>query len=314
MAKDYNNRGLRKFSGMSTFVLIAAMLWLMIKLSDTYSVNVPFAIHYSDIPADQILEEDSYSVEANIQCSGFKLLNYYFVRKSHRAVNISLGNIKYKKENKYYSYNCSYVEEAIAQFLNINNNEVSTKEDAIYFKMNKLASKTVKVTPDININFERQYNFYGDILIQPDSITIFGAENDIANTFEVHTEKIELKNLKKNIETSSRLALSDGLFSETKDVVVKINVEKYTEAEISIPISIPDNIKLHIFPDKVTARYIVAMKDYEKINSLSFRVEIDTNELYLNDMLPVNLVLSPNNTKIIDIEPSEVEYVILQTK
>ena len=56
------------------------------------------------------------------------------------------------------------------------------------------------------------------------------------------------------------------------------------------------------------------MKDYEKINSLSFKVEIDTNELYLNDILPVNLVLSPNNTKVIDIEPSEVEYVILQTK
>ncbi len=314
MAKDDNNRGLRKFSGMSTFVLIAAMLWLMIKLSDTYSVNVPFAIHYSDIPADQILEDNSYSVEANLQCTGFKLLNYYFVRKSHRAVTISLENIRFKEENQQYTYNSIYIKEAIAQFMNINNYDVSTKEDAIYFKMNRLASKKVKVTPDININFERQYNFYGDILIQPDSIVIFGTENDIANTNEVYTKKIELKNLKKNIETTSPLAISDGLFSETKEVVLKINVEKYTEAEISIPISIPENIKLHLFPDKVVARYIVAMKDYEKINSLSFKVEIDTNELYLNDILPVNLVLSPNNTKVIDIEPSEVEYVILQTK
>ena len=216
MAKDDNNRGLRKFSGMSTFVLIAAMLWLMIKLSDTYSVNVPFAIHYSDIPADQILEDNSYSVEANLQCTGFKLLNYYFVRKSHRAVTISLENIRFKEENQQYTYNSIYIKEAIAQFMNINNYDVSTKEDAIYFKMNRLASKKVKVIPDTNINFERQYNLYGDILIQPDSIVIFGTENDIANTNEVYTKKIELKNLKKNIETTSPLAISDGLFSETR--------------------------------------------------------------------------------------------------
>ncbi|MGN0032332.1 MAG: hypothetical protein ACI358_00880 [Candidatus Limimorpha sp.] len=312
MAKEDNNRGLRKFSGMSIFILIAATLWLMIKLSDTYSINVPFAINYINVPADQILEDDNYTVEATLKCTGFKLLNYYFVRKSHRSVDISLQSIKFRKENQYYSYNSSYIEEEIALFMNISNNDVNVKDDALYFKMNRLASKKVKVSPDINIIFERQYNFYGDIVIQPDSIIIFGAENDIATTDEVHTERIEFRNVKKSIETSSKLALKEYLSSDTKEVIVKINVEKYTEAEITIPISVPDNIKLHLFPDKVHAKYIVAMKDYEKINSLSFKAEIDTNELYFNDMLPVNLVLSPNNTQVIDLEPSEVEYVIIQ--
>ena len=44
MAKETQRQGVRGLSGVIIFTLVAALLWLIIKLSDTYTVTVPFAI------------------------------------------------------------------------------------------------------------------------------------------------------------------------------------------------------------------------------------------------------------------------------
>ena len=64
MAKEEQSQGFRRFSGMIVFILIAATLWLIIKLSDTYTVTVPFAIHYVDIPASQLIQDNDQEINA----------------------------------------------------------------------------------------------------------------------------------------------------------------------------------------------------------------------------------------------------------
>ena len=81
MAKVEQSQGFRRFSGMIFFILVAATLWLIIKLSDTYTVTVPFAINYVDIPASMLIEDSDQEVNATVTTSGFKLLNYYFKNK-----------------------------------------------------------------------------------------------------------------------------------------------------------------------------------------------------------------------------------------
>jgi len=106
--------------------------------------------------------------------------------------------------------------------------------------------------------------------------------------------------------------LDDNLKADIEEVEISVNVEKYTESEVVIPIEIPDNLNMHLYPSKVSVRYIVAMKDYAIINQLSFKAIADTTDMYLNDVLPVKLVLSPNNTQLISLNPREVEYIIVQ--
>ena len=313
MAKDEHNQGFRSLSSMLIFIVIAALLWLIIKLSDTYTVTTPFAIHYVEIPADKLIIEDNYEVEATVTTSGFKLLNYYFVRKTNRKIDISLKDIKYKlTEYNTYSYSSRYVEEEIAKFLSANSNDIQLADDMQYFRMSQLASKRVKIEPETNLTFEKQYNFYGKPISIPDSITIYGSKETISKISELKTMVINRKNVNQNIETSAKIDFGEGYYADIDEVEVNINVEKYTEAEISIPISIPDSLNVHLYPHKVSIRYIVAMKDYSIINSMSFKATVDPADLYINEVLPVNLVLYPNNTQIIGIEPKEVEYIIAQ--
>ena len=313
MAKEEHNHSIRSFSGMIIFILIAALLWLIIKLSDTYTVTVPFAIHYVDVPASQLIQVNNQEVNATVTTTGFKLLNYYFKPPKNRKIDISLRDAKYKKvDDNTYSYSSRIIIDIIGEFLSSNTNDIILTDDVQYFNMSRLASKKVKVVPETNFLFEKQYNYYGEPTSTPDSITIYGSVEDVNKTKEVRTKMITMKNVNQNVETTAEIDLDANLTADIHEVQVAVNVEKYTESEVIVPIEIPSNLNMHLYPGKATVRYIVAMKDFAIINQLSFKAIVDTNNMLFSDLLPVELVLYPNITQIIDIDPKEVEYIIVQ--
>lgn len=313
MAKEEHKQGLSSFTRMIIFILIAGLLWLIIKLSDTYTVTVPFAIQYVDIPASQIIQDDDQEVSATITTTGFKLLNYYFKTKKDRKVVISLSEVKYQKNDKnIYSYSSRYIVDKVAEFLAVSATDIILTDEMQYINMSRLASKKVRIVPVTNFSFEKQYNYYGEPTSTPDSITIYGAVEDVEEIREVRTKVITMKNVNQNIVTTVGIDLNDNLRADISDVEVSVNVEKFTESEVVIPIGIPESLNIHLYPSKASVRFIVAMKDYPIINTMSFKAIADTTDMFYNDFLPVKLVLSPSNTQIIDIDPKEVEYIIVQ--
>ena len=313
MAKDEQKQGVSGFTKLVFFILIAGLLWLIIKLSDTYTVTVPFAIHYVDIPASQLIENNDEEVNVTVTTSGFKLLNYYFKTKKNRKIDISLKDVKYKKnEDKIYSYNSRIIIDLVGEMLSSNATDITMTDDVQYFTMSRLASKKVKIVPVTNFAFEKQYSFYGEPSATPDSITIYGTVEDVSNTKEIRTKLITRKNVNQNVVTRVKIDLDERLNTDIDEVEVSANVEKFTESEAIVPITIPGNIKLHLYPDKAAVRYKVAMKDYAIINNLSFKAVADTTDMLYNDVLPVKLVLFPSNIQIIGIDPKEVEYIIVQ--
>ena len=313
MAEGSGNQNFKSITGMIICIIIAALLWIIIKLTVEYTVTEPFAIRFADVPADQIIQNENYRVEATMTTTGFKLMNYYRRVPKNRVIELSLKDINYKKTNfETYSYSKRYLEEKIAEFISATTNEVQVADELQYFVMSKLASKKVKVLPQTSLDFDRQYNYYGEPIAIPDSATIFGASKDIQDIQYLQTEVVNKKNVNQNIETNAKLALKDNIQCDINEVEVVVNVEKYTEAEVEVPITIPDDTQLHLFPNKVKIRYIVAIKDYPIINDISFKVTIDPEGIFLNETLPVKLLLYPNNTQIISINPEEVEYIVVQ--
>lgn len=313
MAEGSGNQNFKSITGMIICIIIAALLWIIIKLTVEYTVTEPFAIRFTDIPADQIIQNENYRVEATMTTTGFKLMNYYLKAPKKREIQLSLKDINYKKINfETYSYSKRYLEESIAEFINATSNEVQVADELQYFVMSKLASKKVKIIPQTSFDFERQYNYYGEPIAIPDSATVFGTSKDIQDIQYIQTEVVSRKNVIQNIDTKAKLALKENIQCDVNEVEIVVNVEKYTEAEVEVPITIPDETQLHLFPNKVKIRYIVAIKDYPIINDISFKVAIDSESIFLNETLPVKLLLYPNNTQIISINPEQVEYIVVQ--
>jgi hypothetical protein len=313
MAEGSGNQSFKSFTGMIICIVIAALLWLIIKLTVMYTVTEPFAIRFTDIPADQIIQNDNYHVEATMTTTGFKLMNYYLKSKKKRVITLSLKDINYKKTSfETYSYSKRFLEEKIAEFIGTTTTDVHVADDQQFFVMSKLSSKKVKIIPKTNIDFDKQYNYYGEPLSTPDSATVFGALQDIEDIQYLQTEVISRKNVNQNIDAKAKLAIKDNVQCDVDEVEIIVNVEKFTEAEVEVPITIPNESQLHLFPNKVKIRYIVAIKDYPIINDLSFKVTINPDDIFINETLPVNLLLHPNNTQILSINPEEVEYLVVQ--
>ena len=204
------------------------------------------------------------------------------------------------------------MEEKIAEFIGAATPDVQVADDQQYFVMSKLASKKVKIIPQTSLDFEKQYNYYGEPVAIPDSATVFGALKDIEDIQYLQTNVISKKNVNQNIDTKAKLALKENVRCDITEAEVVVNVEKFTEAEVEVPITIPDESQLHLYPNKVKIRYIVAIKDYPIISEISFKVTIDPDDIFNNETLPVKLLLNPNNTQIISINPEEVEYIVVK--
>ena len=93
-----------------------------------------------------------------------------------------------------------------------------------------------------------------------------------------------------------------------------MNVTKYTEASIELPLvyeNVPAGYGIKTFPDKVTVKYNVALKNYEKINPANFTAVIDYNEIKSGvNKLKVILTKYPNEINSPKIIPAKVEFII----
>lgn len=312
--KKNETQTFQHFSSIMTFVTIAALLWLLIKLSTNYTVTEPLTINIKDAPANLILTNGTQKVNVTLSTSGFELLHYYFKPNSRRKVDISLEEVPLHKDSEStYSFSSSYAKEKVAKLLTIESNEVSFDENRIILNMEQLDSIRVRVIPDADLTYEKQYNRIGKIHLTPDSVTIYGPKNKLASIDNVHTQRFTLRNINQNIDTNIPLELDETLNANHKDINVKVFVEKYTEAIANVPIINNSNQNLRLFPDKVKIKYIVSLTDYNITTENSFKVNIDTADINSeNNYLPIYITDYPNNTRIISIEPKEVEYIIIE--
>lgn len=314
VGKKQESQTLQQFSSIFFFVTIAALLWLMIKLSTNYVVTEPLTLNFKNAPSDLVITNETQKVNVTLSTSGFELLNYYFKPSSRRKVDISLEEVPLHRDSEStYSFSSSYAKDKIAKFLTIEPNEVSFDDNRIILNMEQLDSIRVKVTPNIELTYEKQYNRHGKIQITPDSVTIFGPKNKLKSIDNVYTQNVDIKNINSNIDIDVPLQLDEMIKSNTNNINIKVFVEKYTEAIANVKVNNTSQKKLRLFPDKVKIKYIVSLTDYNIINDKSFVVNIDTADILPeNNFLPVYLVDYPNNTKITSIEPKEVEYIIIE--
>lgn len=314
MVRKKKAQTFQQFSSMMIFVLIAVLFWLLIKLSSNYTVTEPLTINIKDEPANLVLTNGTQNIKVTLSTSGFELLHYYFKPSSRRKVDISLEEVPLHKDSEStYSFGSSYAREKIANFLTLEPNEVSFDESRIVLNMEQLDSVKVKVIPNVDLTYEKQYNRLGKIHLTPDSVTIYGPKNNISSIDNVYTQTLTLRNVNQNIDTDLPLKLDEMLNADHENVNVKIFVEKYTEAVANVPIINDSKETLRLFPDKVKIKYIVSLTDYSIIKESSFKVNIDTADIKSeNNFLPIYLTDYPNNTKILSIEPKEVEYIIIE--
>lgn len=301
---------------------ISAFIWMLIKLSDQYSSDIVIPVTYSDIPEGKILVNNvDTAIKIGITERGFALAWVKYFRQKN-PINISLKNYRLREQMHQY-VSLIGTQAWSQQFLNqydLKGEVEYVLPDTIAFYFEDRYSREVPVEPDIQIKFKKQFFAYDTMAISPARVTISGLYKHVNEINTIKTVPTKFENLNESIDQKVALEIpgqASEIQIEPPAVNINLPVEKFTESQIEIPIikiREPQGERIKIFPDKVTVTYLVALKDYDKINPDMFSCQVDLSgtEGADDNKLEVSINNHPQFIKIISIEPAEVDYLVLK--
>ena len=295
------------------FLVISTAAWFLVKLSENYVTQTTFRLQMEEVQADKWISSDEQSVKMSLNIDGFHTLRYKMIRD--RVVTIPLNEVSYRLENgNTYSFSSQYVAEKVAEKLNINASDITINDAKIYFTLDALKSKVVPVVLQSSVTTARQYDIYGIPTLDPSSVTVYGPQEVIDTIKTVRTEPLVMNNVSQNFNATLPLDLLGGrIHSNVKEVKAEVQVEKFTEMDVEVPIKMTDSLKMRFFPETMTVKCLVAMRDYASITPENFTVAVDKQQLKaMQPLLDVSLASWPPTVQILSTRPDKVEYLIVQ--
>lgn len=288
-------------------------------MSKEYYTNINYPIKYNTLATDKIMLniEDS-TLSIRFYAKGFDLFSMkYLKRKNNLLINLPENIVhtnRYSIGNYVLSSN---IKNQITNQLQQADMLISIAPDTLFFKLDKISSKEVAVNANIDINIKKQYHLYNDPIINPSKIIISGPQNIIDTIKSIKCMAFKTPELDRsksftlkliNPEKRNHLTLS----SDTANVFIEI--EQFTEASLLIPIKLlsekQDSLTVKIFPEKVSVKYLVALKDFQSINPELFKAAIRINKNSRSQK--IELINFPKHIKITSLEPKYAEYILIK--
>ncbi|WP_456460987.1 CdaR family protein [Lutibacter sp.] len=305
----------RKVKVFLFILLLTSIIWLLIELSKITNSTAVFKIEYKNIPTGMLLQRKPTSeISIALKAPGFSLLKYK-IKKNKVALNLN----KVVKANSNYYLLPNQQKAYLNAQLPGETEVISVLKDTIFIELGKNKSKKVPVNLQLDIKFKLGYNLTAPLKIIPDSVTITGPAKYVDSIKELSNTLLELNDVHKNIYKELDLKLppknSNVILSTTK-VIVKANVDKFTEGSFNIPVTIinkPEGIKINTFPNTIEVIYQAGLSNFNKITKNSFLVVYDYKQYEKDTLTQFLTPIIKQKSEFISslkINPSQIEFLI----
>ena len=303
-----------KFLTFLFFLLISSLLWFLIKLTKDYTSQTVFTVVYTDAPVNKWVSTTEQKVNLSFVADGFVTLRHNLVRQPNRIVTISLAEVPYRLEGgNTYSYGSQYVAERVADWLGVPAGNVTVNDDKQFFNMEDLQQKELPVQVPLKVNTQRQYLVYGDPVIEPATVTVYGPKSVLDTLQAVGTAPFNADGANADVTQTLPIDYCGGAIKGTEaNVQVTVRVEQYTETVVEVPVRVADSLQVRFFPETMSVRCIVPIRDFANLSPASFQVLADTAQLHRRQpLLDIRLVQIPDHVQILKTDPDQVEYLIV---
>jgi len=316
--KNESQKGERKRDHLIFLIclLLAAGFWFLIKLSDDYPVSYHIGIKYTHVPAGKLITalKDS-SATVHFKSSGYNLVDI-LLHGTLDSLVVDLSEIDARKENgNTYAIKTTNLRENTAQILGVNDRDLEFAKPELRFTMEHLHKKRLKLSAKLNLSFKSQFRLFG-YKIHPAFITVYGSQQILDTLKTLHTATIHFANMEKDqkVLVDVQNPYPQMLKLLPPKVSVYLDVEKYTEQQLQIPIDVSGvHPKIRPFPTTASVNFNVFIRDYEKIHVSQFKLIPNIKNINLRKVktLRLELVSSPKEISNVRIIPPDVEFIIV---
>lgn len=296
-------------------LIIATALWFLNALGKDYTAQVSYPVKYINPPENQFLADNTpVKLDLTITGQGFTLLRLKMLSFSPIILDIA-GITKNIDSNSgtYKVLSKNLINDISEQFSDeIKISEISP--ELIDIVLDSLVTKTVPVELDLNVEFVPQFNLKNPISTKPDKVEITGPTLILEKINTLKTKVNIINKLEAGITQEIDLIHPEKTTISPEKVTLTIDVEKYTEKELKVPVEIknkPDKIKMKIFPSEIKVLFTVGLSRFESIKPSDFGVSVDYNSI-INDINSLNISVykKPDFIQALRFNPEKVEFLI----
>ena len=292
-------------------VVVTALLWLVVTLSERHVHSVTFRIEWQGVDtARYVVTHADTSVTFDVLSNGFLAISRERLSRRYPL------QIDARRNKMLTGEACS---EALRnQFSLPGIHGITCREQQVSIR---LASRCVKgfvpKLKGLDVTFADPYALYGTIQVEPDTVWLYGSDSSLAQIDYVETLPETLANVR---ETHTyQLPLNPvwqnypDVRSSASEVSVTVPTARFTETEFTLPLTLvgaPEGLRAHLYPSQVKVSLWVAEQDMARLSKEQFRTHVIYDPMA--DAWKVVVVSFPSYVRIREIVPSSVRYVIIR--
>lgn len=320
--KEFKNFNLKKDNRPVIFiicVLIASVLWLVSAMGKRYETTVSVPIQYTNLPTNKILiNKPPSKVYVKMEAFGFTLLRHK-IQLSINPINFNINQFTNKMMEKSndttFTINLQNYIPQISKQVSSEITIINILPEQIEFTFDNVVTTKKAIQHNFTLSFQPQFFLLDSIKFTPDSVAVTGPKSIVDTINMVYTKPKFYRELNASVKNSKIQFLPiPGVSISPHKVAVEVPVSFYTEYNKQIQLSkynVPDSINLITFPSQINVKCLVAIDQYSNLNSTSFIIGIDYNNLNSNtNKFPTQVYRAPSYIKALSVYPTEVDYLI----
>ena len=259
MPSSSNRKRGRDLAGLLFSLLLAFSIWLIHNLSLNYTqvIAVPVTAR-SNIEGHQELSSNSCEVAARCRMNGFALLRHR--NRSHTetyTVFFDAADLRPDGGDLF-----SVVSEQLVNYFSEIFGDGAILESmvsrSVQFRFPYENHRKVPVVPVQSLSFRPQYMALSPMVVQPDSVTIYGEPYQVDAVDAVFTRTIELNNVRSGVHGIVPIIPVNGIRMSATEVSYSMSVTRYVEVTASLPVSVrgvPAGKTLSVYPSQAEVTF-----------------------------------------------------------
>ncbi|MEI8203412.1 MAG: hypothetical protein WCH34_10400 [Bacteroidota bacterium] len=319
-ANTVSSRRYFNFKG-SIFIiclLISFFSWFFIRYAHDITITSTYSVDFVYPYTDRILvNSPDNQLYLQIKSNGLQLiLKQLFSSNQKLQVRLKRSNLDDNIQKGISNLTSAEIINQVSTQLGIPFSNIQMTRDTLSFILEKAISAKLPVRPNVSLDFATSYYLHGKVKTIPDSVEVIATSSVLQKTHFIETENITFSNLNSSkkailslIKPNSHCIIPD------QTVDVQIPVEKYTETNYKVSVACDTtHLKLKFFPSQVNVKCLVAFKDFKTITPDMFTLVVNNDALNNKSHQKIKLKLThfPAEVKVLYIEPSYVDYIILK--
>ncbi len=288
--------------------LFSVILWGSISLSNDFYATFDIPVKLTDFPAGYATGTPLPSkISVKLKGKGWKLITVNLTSESEYTVPV--GKETGKRTVNLYNY---LVEN---QWLSSDVEVINISPDTLSFYVEKIASKKVKIVPELKLNFKSGYGLATKNTISPESTLVSGPASYVAKLDSIPTERIEYDDLDDQTAEQVPLMKLPGMSYENKNVIVNLNVQKIVDKSfqnIFVKIlDVPRDRDVVLLPNRISIGVRAGIDILGRTDTSQFNAYVNYRDVVLDTLgSVVPHIQMPENTTLVFIKPERLRYII----